>query len=1070
MFGKIAVPFGAELRNRTGSGAGGVGGGRFHATLLSATALTCIAWAGPAWAGGCGTLSIDMGQSVNSNIDLGCDAVYVGDSGTGSLTISSGKTLTDSGARIGNAAAAVGTVTVSNAGSTWTNNGALYVGYQGSGELTVSAGGVVTNTDGYVGGQGGSSGRATVTGTGSHWNMSGNFWVGSNGDGELTISDGGRVTNNAASVGQAAGKTATVLVTGANSTWTSNAYMNIGVWNTATGRLTVSGGGTVASANSRVGYFTGSTGIVTITGSGSTWTDSGEMRVGHNYGSTGRVTVESGGKLETNNSSLGYDDDPTATNDAVGTVTVTGSGSSWKSNGTLNVGHEGRGVLTLSNGGTLNSSITYIGEQAGSSGTVTVSGSGTNWNNSSVATLGLAGTGTLTLTERGRLEVNGGTGPLTIASIAGSTGTLVFGSAAGETATAPGWLSVNKIQFGSGTGKIVFNHTDTDFEFWRTITGAGGIDVHAGTTALTGTSDYSGATTVHGGSLMVNGSITSASTVKNGGTLGGTGRLGAVTVESGGIFAPGDPVARGKSDVAEKLATVRVNGNFTLKSRSILAIEVSDPGPEKKAAETADKVRVTGAVDVSGGTLKVTGLSGAFDDDQYVHTIIDNDGVDAVTGTFGTIDNKLAFYAATVDYAGGDGNDAVLTLARNANKFEDVAVTPNEKAVAAKLSRMPGSDGDTIRNSILGLSGEATRNAYQQLSGDIHATAQQVNIQVSQQVHQQVVGRLTNLRAMGMRTARRGLALSAGRIAGFAPRASWASRALGALGFSTVRSGVDDARDNGFWIQAVGGIGEVEGDENAASVDYDWRGLVSGYDIAVSPRLRLGSFFGYADGSNTQTEVKTRLDTESLMAGIYGEYDLDDWRIRAQGGWNRVAADSRRTLAFGSVDRTALANYTDNVVTLEAEVAYGFAPTPDLWLEPYGVAVVQQQFLDGFTEIGAGSANLSRASDWVVTGSGTVGLRVSGLWDSGKGWQLVPQAGIGWKHHFGPSDNGVTLSFGGGTPFSVSGTPTDPDTLVGNLGISRIADNGWQAYAAYRPSLSNNREEHSFVAGLRFEW
>ena len=57
---------------------------------------------------------------------------------------------------------------------------------------------------------------------------------------------------------------------------------------------------------------------------------------------------------------------------------------------------------------------------------------------------------------------------------------------------------------------------------------------------LTGANDYNGVTRVEGGLLTVNGSlINSASTVAELGMLGGVGRLAGLTVEKGGVLAPG---------------------------------------------------------------------------------------------------------------------------------------------------------------------------------------------------------------------------------------------------------------------------------------------------------------------------------------------------------------------------------------------------------------------------------------------------------------------------------------------------------------------------------------------------
>ena len=61
----------------------------------------------------------------------------VGQNGTGMLVIRNGGTLTDIGGFVGNLPGSQGAVTVSDAGSTWTNIGNLVVGGLGTGTLTI---------------------------------------------------------------------------------------------------------------------------------------------------------------------------------------------------------------------------------------------------------------------------------------------------------------------------------------------------------------------------------------------------------------------------------------------------------------------------------------------------------------------------------------------------------------------------------------------------------------------------------------------------------------------------------------------------------------------------------------------------------------------------------------------------------------------------------------------------------------------------------------------------------------------------------------------------------------------
>ena len=78
-----------------------------------------------------------------------------------------------------------------------------------------------------------------------------------------------------------------------------------------------------------------------------------------------------------------------------------------------------------------------------------------------------------------------------------------------------------------------------------------------------------------------------------------------------------------------------------------------------------DQVKVTGTVSLGGATLDASLIGGFVPGFGNAFTIIDNDGSDAVTGTFaGLAEGAVVDVGGTgmlITYKGGDGNDVVLT-------------------------------------------------------------------------------------------------------------------------------------------------------------------------------------------------------------------------------------------------------------------------------------------------------------------------------------------------------------------------------------------------------------------------
>ena len=150
---------------------------------------------------------------------------------------------------LGNFAGLQGTVTVSGAGSTWTNGGTLVVGGQGTGTLD--------HPRRRHGDQWwrrlhriavGSTGTVTVTGPGSSWNNSqaaGSISAALARARSRSRTAGGSSIPppNNANIGNGAGSQGTVTVTGPGSTWSNQFGVNIG--NSGTGTLTIADGGSV---------------------------------------------------------------------------------------------------------------------------------------------------------------------------------------------------------------------------------------------------------------------------------------------------------------------------------------------------------------------------------------------------------------------------------------------------------------------------------------------------------------------------------------------------------------------------------------------------------------------------------------------------------------------------------------------------------------------------------------------------------------------------------------------------------------------------------------------------------
>ncbi|WP_181176144.1 autotransporter domain-containing protein [Mesorhizobium sp. B2-3-4] len=468
-------------------------------------------------------------------------------------------------------------------GAPGAQTGTLDVGVLAKGQLTIQTGGTVGSTAGRVGVNPGSTGTVTVTGAGSQWTIVNDLYAGFAATGTLTIQNGGQVHNAKGLIGFGPNATGTVTVDGAGSKWINGDVLLVG--DQGTGTLTISNGGVVTSSDGGVGWLGGATGTVTVDGAGSSWTSSTGMVVGGSESSTGGVgslTITNGAKVaNTLRGALA------ASNGAVGTVKVDGSGSTWTNGSDLTVAGYGTALLSVTNGGKVASDNGYLAERAIGNAAVIVSGAGSAWTTTHDLFVGYGGTGTLIVQDGAAVNVGGS---VIIADLAGSTGTLDIGAPAIQAPVATGTLNAGTVSFGAGTGTINFKHSDPAYSFAPKIQGLGTINQIAGNTILTANSSgFTGAANVTGGRLTVDGKLGGSVAVQSGGTLAGSGTVGAVSVANGGTLAgvqgqtltTGNLTLASASNVNVSLGTAgnttglfKVNGNLTLDG----ALNVADAG------------------------------------------------------------------------------------------------------------------------------------------------------------------------------------------------------------------------------------------------------------------------------------------------------------------------------------------------------------------------------------------------------------------------------------------------------------------------------------------------------------
>jgi len=594
-----------------------------------------------------------------SGYTLGSKAITLGAGGLADSSVAGANTI-----NLGVTFAATRTVTVSNAGTTLTISGVI----SGAGGLTKAGAGTVTlsaaNTytgvttinagtiaiaaDAGLGAAPGAptAGKLTFGGgtlrTTASFTLAANRGIALTGAGTISTNPGTTLTYGGIIAGASpltkAG-TGTLIVSGAN-TYTGATAITAGTLQLGATNAVPSGSAVTVSGGATFDLRGFSDAIGSLAGAGTVTS-----------GAAGAVTLTAGG----NNSSTTFsgvmqNGSGTVALTKVGTGTMTLSGANTYSGATT----ASAGVLDVQNN-------TALGATAGAT---TVAGG---------AALQLDGSG-LVVAEPVTLNGTGIAGGGALRQVANTntwSGAITLGSAARVNADA-GTLTVSGGITNGGFLLTVGGAGNTTVST-TVISGTGGLTKDGtGTVTLSANNTYTGTTTVSAGTLLVNGSQGSSAVSLNGGTLGGTGTVGAITsTGSGGSVAPGVGVG------------ILTSGNVNWSSGSPgFVVQLNGT----TAGTGYDQLNVTGSVNLGGATL--SGTLGFSPPNGTNFTIINNDGGDAVIGTFAGLPEGstvvLSGQSLQISYVGGTGNDVVLSV-----------VAPNltvNNAVAPSASPPPGTD------------------------------------------------------------------------------------------------------------------------------------------------------------------------------------------------------------------------------------------------------------------------------------------------------------------------------------------------------------------------------------------
>ena len=544
--------------------------------------------------------------------------------------------------------------------------------------------------------------------------------------------------------------------------------------------------------------------------------------------------------------------------------------------------------------------------------------------------------------------------------------------------------------------------------FQRAITVVGGqIGIgNAGT--LTGTLDLSGTESFVvnagvwnsiGGSNLFVGASDEIANLSAGVLVGGSGAANVDTTSWVGLerFTNIGRINLADGGVADSLQT---SADSVFRDGSLLAVDIG-------GANGADVFRTAGNLEIETGSLLGVNIAQPLVlGGRYVVA----DAAGGLTGAFDFEDQLVTAFAGLRD--GYTATTAYVEFVQ-LRDLADAGLTPNQIATAGGADSLP--DGNPVKNALVLLPDDAAaQDALDQLSGEIHPSAQSALIEDSRLPRNAVLDRLSEG--------------GPGRV---------------------------------LWGRALGNRGDSDGDRNAAPMSRDTWGFLAGADLAIGSETMVGIAAGYLD---TDLDVADRGSTGSArtvhLLGYAGTR-FGRFGVRAGVGYARADIDTRRAVGFPGFSDTLRAAYDGSVLQGFLEAGYRI-PVGAGHVEPFASVAVIRARIDGFTETG-GPAALIGASATETSTISTLGLR----FEAAQAGAFSIGGRIGWQHGFGRLDPVTRLAFAGGDDFSIIGAAQSRDAGIANVEARFQLSPGIAFRLAYDGVLGTDAQDHAITGGVR---
>ncbi len=531
------------------------------------------------------------------------------------------------------------------------------------------------------------------------------------------------------------------------------------------------------------------------------------------------------------------------------------------------------------------------------------------------------------------------------------------------------------------------------------LSGPGVVMSGAGTLSLNGANTYLGDTLIRSGTLNLNGSVRGDVNIESGGALSGNATIGG-SIYNSGMIMPGN-------SIGEILTT-----DLFLSSKSVYNVEVNSAG-ESDTIIASGLAQLAGGIVVTPDDLNFTA--------PVTYTILSaNSGF---TGGFSSLTSTVPALMSLSDPA----ETIQLTY------FPLGAIGLKENSVAncfVTLPAVPGSDAAAVNSTLLSLSPDAIRTAFEQMSPAQFSAFTEIQLLDAILVRSTYTKHLREF--CSKKEERCGRSMSV-----------WSD------GFAQWQNQKASGSQFGYHATTLGGT---------IGVDYFIRNLVLG--------LAFSSTYDHAHLKN----FPGKAHINGYYGGFYSHWNYQGFYLNAAflGGHSKYK--TTRQLSFGNVDRRPHSKHNGNECLVNFGFGYQVCPSHFEWT-PYINLDYVQQHEHSYTETGGHTLDLHVKSKNGALFQGEVGLLLSASYPAWKG-RFVPMLTLAYINQTPFNSKNYRANFVQSTcVFNGNGGEYERNLFAPRLSLTYKGSCDWVSASIYYDAEIGRRywaQDVGFDLGFRF--